>query len=72
MKHIVSFSGGKDSTAMLLILLERGGPVDEIRAFDSGWEFPQMYDQLSDVEETRFAEIEQIASEVIKKAKNEL
>ena len=29
------------------------------------------YDQLSDVEETRFAEIEQIASEVIKKARGE-
>lgn len=51
MKHIVSFSGGKDSTAMLLILLEKGWPVDEIRAFDSGWEFPQMYDHWRQVEE---------------------
>jgi len=51
MKHIVSFSGGKDSTAMLLMLLEKGWQVDEIRAFDSGWEFPQMYDHWRQVEE---------------------
>ena len=50
MKHIVSFSGGKDSTAMLLMLLEKGWQVDEIRAFDSGWEFPQMYDHWRQVE----------------------
>lgn len=50
-KNIVSFSGGKDSTAMLLMLLEKGYPVDEIRAFDSGWEFPQMYDHWRQVEE---------------------
>lgn len=30
MKNIVQFSGGKDSTAMLLLLLERGVTVDEI------------------------------------------
>ena len=30
MKHIVQFSGGKDSTAMLLMMLERGMQVDEI------------------------------------------
>ncbi len=27
-RHIVSFSGGKDSTAMLLMMLERGMQVD--------------------------------------------
>jgi len=50
-KHIVSFSGGKDSTAMLLMLLDKGWQVDEIRAFDSGWEFPEMYDHWREVEE---------------------
>ena len=30
MKHIVSFSGGKDSTAMLLRMLEENMQVDEI------------------------------------------
>jgi 3'-phosphoadenosine 5'-phosphosulfate sulfotransferase (PAPS reductase)/FAD synthetase len=50
MRHIVSFSGGKDSTAMLLMLLEKRYPVDEIRCFDSGWEFPQMYEHWRKVE----------------------
>lgn len=30
MKHIVSFSGGKDSTAMLLKMLEDNYEIDEI------------------------------------------
>lgn len=50
MKTVVSLSGGKDSTAMLLMMLERGERVDEIVFFDTGWEFPQMYDHLDRVE----------------------
>ena len=30
MKHIVSFSGGKDSTAMLIMMIEKGMQIDEI------------------------------------------
>ena len=41
-KIIVSFSGGKDSTWMLLEMLRRGEHIDEVVFFDSGWEFPQM------------------------------
>ena len=44
--NVVSLSGGKDSTAMLLMLLERGEPVADIVFFDTGWEFPQMYEHL--------------------------
>lgn len=52
MKHIVSFSGGKDSTAMLLMMLERGWPVDDIVYFDCGdWEFPQMHEHINQVEQ---------------------
>ena len=43
---IVSLSGGKDSTAMLLRMLELGERVDDIVFFDTGWEFPGMYDHL--------------------------
>ncbi len=50
MKYIVSLSGGKDSTAMLLMLLEKKWPVDEILFFNTGWEFPQMYDHLTQLE----------------------
>lgn len=43
MKHILSFSGGKDSTFLLLELIRRNYPLDEVQFFDTGWEFPAMY-----------------------------
>ncbi len=43
---VVSLSGGKDSTAMLLMLLERKEPVERIVFFDTGWEFPAMHVHL--------------------------
>ena len=46
MKQVVSLSGGKDSTAMLLMMLERGEQVDEAVFFDGGWEFPEMYEHI--------------------------
>ena len=51
MKHIVQLSGGKDSTAMLLMMLEKGMPVDEIIFCDTGMEFPAMYEHLQRVEQ---------------------
>jgi len=48
--HVVSFSGGKDSTAMLLRMLELGMRVDEIIFCDTGAEFPQMYEHVEKVE----------------------
>ena len=42
MKIVASFSGGKDSTAMVLEMLERGEQLDEVVFFNTGWEFPQM------------------------------
>ena len=50
MKHIVSFSGGKDSTAMLLMMLEKGIQVDEIYFADTGVEFPEMYQYIDKIE----------------------
>ena len=49
--HVVSFSGGKDSTAMLLRMLELGMPVDEIIFCDTSVEFPQMYEHIDKVEQ---------------------
>lgn len=46
----VSLSGGKDSTALLLMLLEKGERVDEAIFFDTGWEFPEMYEHLDKLE----------------------
>lgn len=51
MKHIVQFSGGKDSTCMLLMMLEKGMQVDEIIFCDTGMEFPQMYEHIAQVEQ---------------------
>lgn len=48
--HVVSFSGGKDSTAMLLRMLEEGMRVDIILFCDTGIEFPEMYDHIDLVE----------------------
>ena len=47
--YIVSFSGGKDSTAMLLHLLELGEHIDEILFCDTTMEFPEMYAHIEKV-----------------------
>lgn len=49
-KHIVSFSGGKDSTAMLLMMIERGMQIDDIIHADTGMEFPKLYEHIKKVE----------------------
>lgn len=49
MKNIVQFSGGKDSTAMLLMLLEKNIKIDEIIFCDTGKEFPAMYRHIEKV-----------------------
>ncbi len=51
MNYVVSFSGGKDSTAMTIRLLEEGYPIDDIIFFDGGWEFPQMHEHIKKVQE---------------------
>jgi 3'-phosphoadenosine 5'-phosphosulfate sulfotransferase (PAPS reductase)/FAD synthetase len=50
-KNIISFSGGKDSTAMLLMMIEKREHVDEIVFFDGGWEFPEMLRHIDKVEQ---------------------
>ena len=49
--RVVSFSGGKDSTALLLRMLESGMPVDIILYNDTGLEFPQMTEHIDNVEQ---------------------
>jgi 3'-phosphoadenosine 5'-phosphosulfate sulfotransferase (PAPS reductase)/FAD synthetase len=48
--HIVSFSGGKDSTAMLLKMVELDMVIDEIIFCDTGKEFPDLYKHIQKVE----------------------
>lgn len=49
-RHVVSLSGGKDSTAMLLRMIEENQPIDEILFCDTGMEFPEMYAHLERLE----------------------
>lgn len=49
-RHIVSFSGGKDSTAMLFMMMEKGLRIDEVLFCDTGMEFPAMYAHIARVQ----------------------
>ncbi len=49
-QQIVSLSGGRDSTAMLLMMLEKGEQIDDIVFFDWGKEYPEMYAHLIKLE----------------------
>lgn len=56
MKHIVSFSGGKDSSAMLIRMIEEGMRIDDIVFInvmatpEIGAEFPEMYEYIEKME----------------------
>jgi len=50
MTNIISLSGGKDSTAMLLMMLEKKIRVDHIVFFDTCWEFPGMIKHIDKLE----------------------
>lgn len=46
---VVMFSGGKDSTAMLLHMIEIGEHIDEVITCDTGMEFPETYEHIAKV-----------------------
>lgn len=48
---VVSLSGGKDSTAVLLRMIEIGEHIDEVIFCDSTVEFPTMYDHINKLKE---------------------
>jgi 3'-phosphoadenosine 5'-phosphosulfate sulfotransferase (PAPS reductase)/FAD synthetase len=50
MNNIISLSGGKDSTAMLLMMLEEKISIDYIIFFDTGWDFPEMIKHIDKLE----------------------
>ena len=43
-KYIASVSWGKDSLCMLLLLIEKGCPLNEVIFYDTGMEFQAIYD----------------------------
>lgn len=58
--NVVSFSGGKDSTAMALVMLEKDIPIHSVVAFDTGWEFPQMLEHWDKFERVTGLKINRI------------
>ena len=60
---VVALSGGKDSTAMLLGMIERGMQIDCILFCDTGLEFPAMYEHLAKLEEDTGRRITRIKAE---------
>lgn len=50
MKNVLSLSGGKDSTAMLLLMLERGEDIAAVAYFDTGWDFPEIREHIDKLE----------------------
>lgn len=44
MRYIASVSFGKDSLAMLILLIARHEPLDEVVFYDTGMEFQAIYD----------------------------
>lgn len=49
--HVASFSGGKDSTAMVLHMIERGDHLDEVVFCDTTMEFPGMIRHVEKVKQ---------------------
>lgn len=49
MKYIASVSWGKDSLCMLLMLIEKKYPLDEVVFYDTGMEFQAIYDMRDKV-----------------------
>ena len=54
--HAVSLSGGKDSTAMLLLMIERGMPIDRVLYADTGMDFPEMQNHIDKLDAYLYAQ----------------
>ncbi|MDL2232150.1 phosphoadenosine phosphosulfate reductase family protein [Ruminococcaceae bacterium OttesenSCG-928-L11] len=49
--HAVSLSGGKDSSCLLILMIERGMPIDAVIWADTGMDFPEMEAHLAKLDE---------------------
>lgn len=59
--NVISFSGGKDSTAMVLEMLERNEKIHSIVFVDTGFEFPEMYSHIDKFEKYIGIKIERLS-----------
>ena len=50
MKHILSYGGGVNSTALLFLIIEKKLPLDEVIFADTGAEMPETYNYIPDIQ----------------------
>ena len=62
LNNIISLSGGKDSTAMLLMMIEKKIKIDHIVFFDTSWDFPEMIKHIDKLEKYIGREIMRLKS----------
>ena len=48
-KYVLSFGAGLNSTALLIMLVEKSYPLDEVIFADTGAEVPETYEHLKAV-----------------------
>ena len=54
--HAISLSGGKDSTALLLLMIEKKMPIDCVLYADTTMEFPEMEAHIAKLDEHLYRE----------------
>ncbi len=52
----VSLSGGKDSSCLLILMIEKGLPIDSVLYADTTMEFPEMEDHIAKLDDFLFRE----------------
>ncbi len=54
--HVINLSGGKDSTAALILMIEHERPIDMVINADTGMEFPETMEHLEKVDDYLYRE----------------
>ena len=54
--HAISVSGGKDSSALLLLMMEKEMPIDCVLYADTGMEFPEMEAHIAKLDDLLYRE----------------